>query len=77
MLDEDAISIVHIIAKCGGATVLGNAYTPPISKQAISQWAVVPAERVLVAARLSGYSPTEIRPDIYPINWLTEENKAG
>lgn len=38
-----------------------------ISPQAVFDWPRVPAERVLVVERLSGFSRHVLRPDIYPI----------
>lgn len=37
-----------------------------ITHGAISQWEVVPAERVLIVERVTGIPRTELRPDIYP-----------
>lgn len=36
-----------------------------ISRQAIGQWKVVPAERVLALESISGVSRYELRPDLY------------
>lgn len=38
-----------------------------ISSQAISQWAYVPAQRVLDVERVSGVSRHMLRPDLYPV----------
>lgn len=45
---------MRISAECG------------ITHGAVSQWDVVPAERVLVVERITGIPRHEIRPDIYP-----------
>lgn len=37
-----------------------------ISPAAVSKWARIPAERVLVIERLSGIPRHELRPDLYP-----------
>lgn len=53
----------------GGATGLANALKErgiEISSQAISQWARVPAERVLAVEAATGVPRHELRPDLYP-----------
>ena len=53
----------------GGNTMLAQLLTErgnPISQQAISQWARVPAERVLEVERVTGVPRSELRPDLYP-----------
>jgi hypothetical protein len=37
-----------------------------ISRQAIDSWRLVPADRVVVVAAISGLKPHVIRPDIFP-----------
>jgi hypothetical protein len=37
-----------------------------ITRQAIDSWRVVPAERVIAIAKISGLKPHIIRPDIFP-----------
>lgn len=39
-----------------------------LSRGAVSQWDIVPAERVLAVAAATGWqvTPHELRPDIYP-----------
>jgi hypothetical protein len=37
-----------------------------IRRQAVESWRVVPADRVIVIAQLSGLEPHIIRPDIFP-----------
>jgi DNA-binding transcriptional regulator YdaS (Cro superfamily) len=37
-----------------------------IQRQAITQWTEVPWNRVLKVAEVTGLTPHEIRPDIYP-----------
>jgi hypothetical protein len=37
-----------------------------IRRQALDSWRVVPADRVVVVAELSGLAPHIIRPDIFP-----------
>lgn len=37
-----------------------------IKRQALESWRVVPADRVMVIAELSGLAPHIIRPDIFP-----------
>jgi DNA-binding transcriptional regulator YdaS (Cro superfamily) len=53
----------------GGNTALANALSTPeetITAQAISQWQVVPPNRVLGVEAATGISRHELRPDIYP-----------
>ena len=50
----------------GGLTALANAIAGNITPQAICQWRIVPAPRVLEVERVSGVSRHELRPDIYP-----------
>ena len=52
------------ITAAGGGEKLGQALG--ITRQAISQWPEVPAERVLEVERLSGVLRHRLRPDIYP-----------
>lgn len=51
------------IRRAGGATRLGAALG--ITRQAVEQWVVVPAERVLAVERETGVSRYALRPDIY------------
>jgi hypothetical protein len=37
-----------------------------IKRQAIDSWRVVPADRVMIIAEISGLTPHVIRPDIFP-----------
>lgn len=55
-----------LIAKAGGASKIAKQLN--ITTQAISQWARVPAERVIPIEKISGGVVTrhELRPDIYP-----------
>lgn len=56
---------MKVIAETDGLSAV-VAKALKISRQAISQWRRVPAERVLTVAPLIGLSPHQIRPDIYP-----------
>lgn len=60
------MDIKKIISKAGGPIALGRRLK--LSRGAVSQWAVVPAERVLFVAAATDWqiSPHEIRPDLYP-----------
>lgn len=44
------------------------ARTLGVTKGAVSQWSVVPADRVIQIARATGWcvTPHELRPDLYP-----------
>lgn len=37
-----------------------------VSRQALDSWRVVPADRVLAIAGISGFTPHTIRPDVFP-----------
>jgi hypothetical protein len=37
-----------------------------IKRQAVESWRVVPADRVVIIAQLSGIAPNIIRPDVFP-----------
>jgi DNA-binding transcriptional regulator YdaS (Cro superfamily) len=53
----------------GGATALAKALCDvsgrQITRQAISQWDMVPAEWCLLVERVTGVSRYELRPDVY------------
>lgn len=51
------------IEKGGGSIELAK--NLGITRQAVEQWRVVPAERVLAVENLTGISRYELRPDIY------------
>lgn len=48
----------------GGTTALANKLG--ISKQAVSMWEKIPAERVIAIEAATGISREELRPDLYP-----------
>jgi len=56
-----------LIAVAGGPLLVGRMFDPPISSQAVSQWARVPAARCLVIeAQTQGrVTRHELRPDLY------------
>lgn len=56
--------MVLAIAKIGGVNATAEALA--ITHGAVSQWEVVPAKRVLAIAALTGISPADLRPDLYP-----------
>jgi DNA-binding transcriptional regulator YdaS (Cro superfamily) len=56
--------IQDAIDKAGGLTVLARRLG--LSPSTISEWARVPAERVIDVERLTGIDRTALRPDIYP-----------
>jgi DNA-binding transcriptional regulator YdaS (Cro superfamily) len=49
----------------GGTTAL--AVKLGISKQAVSMWKKIPAERVISIEAATGISREELRPDLYPL----------
>lgn len=53
------------IAACGGAAVVAKALK--ISKPAVYQWDVIPAEHVMRIVSLSGevVEPSDLRPDVF------------
>ena len=56
-----------LIARAGGPSLVGRMFDPPISSQAVSQWARVPAARCLVIETKTRGRVTrhELRPDLY------------
>lgn len=62
LMDQD---IQEIIQKAGGASAVARSFDPPITSQAVSQWRRIPADRVLVVAKLAGVTPNLLRPDIF------------
>ncbi|MGT2444494.1 Cro/CI family transcriptional regulator [Ensifer adhaerens] len=38
-----------------------------VTPQAVSQWKIVPANRVLAVERASGINRSDLRPDLYPV----------
>lgn len=58
------MSVVEKVkAKAGGNTVLARELG--ITPQAVAQWRVIPAERVLDIERITGVSRHEQRPDVF------------
>jgi DNA-binding transcriptional regulator YdaS (Cro superfamily) len=60
-----AISLEKARAAAGGNRKLAEKIGG-ITRQAVSQWRRVPAERVLDVERASGVPRHELRPDLYP-----------
>ena len=60
------MDIKQIAEKAGGVVALSH--TLGLSRGAVSQWQVVPADRVLAVCAASGWavSPHQVRPDLYP-----------
>ena len=58
------------IELAGGPAVVGKRFG--ISSQAVSQWELVPPNRVLIIEQMSGVSRQKLRPDYYP-----EEDSDG
>lgn len=53
-----------IVRKAGGASKL--AQTLGIKGPSIYSWKRVPADRVIAISQITGISPHEIRPDVFP-----------
>lgn len=65
MTPEEALAKAIEIA--GGPTVVGKAFDPPISSQAVSQWKVAPPKRVKRLAELARGEVTEhdLAPELF------------
>ena len=61
---ERDVALQHIFAKRGAAVRIATEIG--ITPQAVSNWKIVPAERVLDVERVTGVPRHVIRPDIYP-----------
>lgn len=60
------MNIKEIASKANGVVALSASLG--LSRGAVSQWDVVPAERVLAVCELTGWqvTPHQARPDLYP-----------
>ena len=60
------MEIKDIAEKAGGVVALSKALG--LSRGAVSQWCVVPSDRVLAVCAATGWAvtPHELRPDLYP-----------
>ncbi len=61
-MTESALS--EAVSAAGGASVLARQLG--VTRQAISQWDRVPAERAIQVEAASGVSRERLRPDLYP-----------
>jgi DNA-binding transcriptional regulator YdaS (Cro superfamily) len=52
------------VEAAGGVTKLANAIG--VTRSAVSQWDVVPMDRVFEVARVTGVPAHELRPDVIP-----------
>ena len=66
MLDIGVMSEALGRAIKGAGGLIRLAASLGISKQAVSQWDMVPPLRVLEVERISGVPRHELRPDLYP-----------
>ena len=57
-------ALAKAIKQAGSATQLAAALG--ITREAVSQWKRVPAERVIAVEQATGVSREELRPDLYP-----------
>lgn len=66
MIKLKPMDIKDIANKVGGVVALSNALG--LSRGAVSQWTVVPVDRVIAVCELSSWelTPHDLRPDIYP-----------
>jgi DNA-binding transcriptional regulator YdaS (Cro superfamily) len=65
--------------KAGGASALARALDElgeRITSQAVSQWRVVPPEKVLKVEKITGVSRYELRPDVFGEQPTSEETAA-
>jgi pyruvate kinase len=63
MWERDPV-LHEALQRRGAVTAIAQA--AGISTAAVSQWRKVPAWWVLTVAEVTGYSPHELRPDLYP-----------
>jgi len=65
--------LMRVLSVAKGPTNLARLINDGITPQAISQWRVVPAKRVLMVSKVTGIACHDIRPDLYPL----PEDAAG
>lgn len=68
MESENDHGLRRVLEAANGPTNLARLLNDGISPQAISQWRVVPAKRVLKVAEVTGIACHFIRPDLYPLS---------
>ncbi len=56
-------TLKEVIEAAGGTSALAHALR--ISPAAVSQWKLVPVQRVLAVEKLTGISRHKLRPDLY------------
>ena len=59
----EQISMSEVIRAGGGATALSVAVG--VSRSVIYRWKQVPANRLQRVAKVTGYKPEQLRPDVY------------
>jgi DNA-binding transcriptional regulator YdaS (Cro superfamily) len=64
--ETPALALADAIRAANGLTGLARALEK-ITPQAICQWRITPALRVLEVERVTGVSRHRLRPDLYPI----------
>ena len=64
--EQDPI-VVAAISAAGGSTKLARELSKkaPITKVAVRQWRRIPEKWIVEVARHSGFTPHQLRPDIY------------
>jgi DNA-binding transcriptional regulator YdaS (Cro superfamily) len=67
-----AAPLEHAKHIAGGTTALANKLG--ISKQAVSMWKKIPAERVIAIEAATGIPREELRPDLYRPSRLKSED---
>lgn len=74
-------ALARAIELAGGPGMVGKAFEPPISSQAVSQWEIAPPARVKRLVELCGGEVTEhdLRPDIFgpPARQRPEQGMAA
>ena len=58
------MDIQIILNKAGGVRAMADALG--LTTQGVYKWKRVPAEHVFKVSELTGFHPTELRPDLYP-----------
>lgn len=64
MTEENKSPKDRAVEAVGGVTKLANAIG--VTRSAVSQWDVVPMDRVFEVARVTGVPAHELRPDLIP-----------
>ncbi len=74
-VDTPELALIEAISAFNGPTGLARALND-ITPQAISQWRITPALRVLEVERVTRVSKHRLRPDLYPIEAIRQRDLA-